>query len=93
LALANGIDLSCRQGLVKRTPQPGPVSVCSVAPLPVVFSIAGSLPVVLLGTLFGAHTRGLLHEIAICIRRIIGDADLLDLVPLIPEIVVDLPLS
>jgi hypothetical protein len=29
----------------------------------VVFSIAGSLPVVLLGTLFGAHTRGLLHEI------------------------------
>jgi hypothetical protein len=88
-----GIDLSCRQGLVKRTPQPGPVSVCSVAPLPVVFSIAGSLPVVLLGTLFGAHTRGLLHEIAICIRRIIGDADLLDLVPLIPEIVADVPMS
>jgi hypothetical protein len=171
-----GIDLSCRQGLVKRTPQPGPVSVCSVAPLPVVFSIAGSLPVVLLGTLFGAHTRGLLHEIgqpplqhylsqclapdvsegrvdkdfadeprlvemlalvlqrfevfpvsvrdrewsdglagggmctlhhllaccrlrlpdvqdrnAICIGRIIGDADLLDLVPLIPEIVADVP--
>lgn len=30
---------------------------------------------------------------AICIGRIIGDADLLDLVPLIPEIVADVPMS